>query len=153
MGVPDSSAAFPLSPLGEACKRMDLTAIHEVLEKIGYKDDEGAATEVCFWSVNSRTYYKPFKSFRPLLFISIQPPTPKKKVNERWFLSLELFVVAFIISFDLLGCFSDTSIIMTNLVYWIAFSLVGMRKEYSMLIIGMPNETTLGELVPHHSSN
>lgn len=84
MGVPDSSAAFPLSPLGEACKRMDLTAIHEVLEKIGYKDDEGAATEVCFWSVNSRTYYKPFKSFRPLLFISIQPPTPHPKKKGKW---------------------------------------------------------------------
>jgi BR-signaling kinase len=28
---------------------MDLTAIHEILEKLGYKDDEGAATEVCFW--------------------------------------------------------------------------------------------------------
>ena len=48
MGIPHSAAAFPLSPLGEACSRMDLTAIHEVLEKIGYKDDEGAATEVCF---------------------------------------------------------------------------------------------------------
>ncbi|MCH94956.1 putative serine/threonine-protein kinase, partial [Trifolium medium] len=44
----DGSAAFPLTPLGEACLRMDLTSLHEVLEKIGYKDDEGAATEVCF---------------------------------------------------------------------------------------------------------
>lgn len=48
MGIPDGSAAFPLTPLGEACLRMDLTSIHEVLEKIGYKDDEGAATEVRF---------------------------------------------------------------------------------------------------------
>lgn len=48
MGVPDSSAAFPLSPLGEACLRKDLTAIHEILEKLGYKDDEGAATELSF---------------------------------------------------------------------------------------------------------
>lgn len=46
MGVPDSSAAFPLSSLGDACLRKDLTAIHEILEKLGYKDDEGAATEV-----------------------------------------------------------------------------------------------------------
>ncbi|KAI3514094.1 hypothetical protein L1887_12412 [Cichorium endivia] len=30
-----------LSPFGEACSRMDLTAIHEMLEKVGYKDDEG----------------------------------------------------------------------------------------------------------------
>ncbi|KAL0312605.1 UNVERIFIED_CONTAM: Serine/threonine-protein kinase BSK7 [Sesamum radiatum] len=37
-----------LSALGEACLRMDLTAIHEILEKLGYKDDEGAATELSF---------------------------------------------------------------------------------------------------------
>ncbi|CAN1282514.1 Serine/threonine-protein kinase BSK5 [Linum perenne] len=28
-----------LSPLGEACSRLDLTAMHEILEKVGYKDD------------------------------------------------------------------------------------------------------------------
>ncbi|KAK2385105.1 Serine/threonine-protein kinase bsk7 [Trifolium repens] len=44
----DGSDAFPLTPLGEACLRMDLTSLHEVLEKIGYKDDEGAATELSF---------------------------------------------------------------------------------------------------------
>ncbi|GMP96264.1 hypothetical protein CsSME_00044982 [Camellia sinensis var. sinensis] len=48
MGIPYGSAALSLSPLGEACVRMDLTAIHEILEKIGYKDDEGAATELSF---------------------------------------------------------------------------------------------------------
>ncbi|KAJ8768515.1 hypothetical protein K2173_022610 [Erythroxylum novogranatense] len=48
MGIPDVAEAVPLSPLGEACFRMDLTAIHEILEKIGYKDDEGAATELSF---------------------------------------------------------------------------------------------------------
>lgn len=48
MGIPHGATALPLSPLGEACLRMDLTAIHEILEKLGYKDDEGAATEVCF---------------------------------------------------------------------------------------------------------
>ncbi|KAJ4955674.1 hypothetical protein NE237_012457 [Protea cynaroides] len=48
MGIPDSSALSPLSPLGEACSRMDLTAIHEILEKIGYKDDEGTASELSF---------------------------------------------------------------------------------------------------------
>ncbi|WCJ26279.1 Protein kinase protein with tetratricopeptide repeat domain [Euphorbia peplus] len=48
MGIPDGAADLPLSPLGEACVRMDLTAIHEILEKIGYKDDEGAATELSF---------------------------------------------------------------------------------------------------------
>lgn len=46
MGIPHSAAAFPLTPLGDACLRKDLTAIHEILENLGYKDDEGAATEV-----------------------------------------------------------------------------------------------------------
>ncbi|KAK9276762.1 hypothetical protein L1049_006298 [Liquidambar formosana] len=48
MGIQHGASALPLSPLGEACLRNDLTAIHEILEKIGYKDDEGAATELSF---------------------------------------------------------------------------------------------------------
>ncbi|XP_042483743.1 serine/threonine-protein kinase BSK3-like isoform X2 [Macadamia integrifolia] len=48
MGIPDSGEIMPLFPLGEACSRMDLTAIHEILEKIGYKDDEGTANELSF---------------------------------------------------------------------------------------------------------
>ncbi|XP_028770597.1 serine/threonine-protein kinase BSK6 [Neltuma alba] len=43
-----SSAKPSLTPLGEACLRLDLTAIHEILEKIGYKDDEGIANELSF---------------------------------------------------------------------------------------------------------
>ncbi|KAL0699105.1 hypothetical protein Bca4012_055227 [Brassica carinata] len=31
----------PLSPLGEACSRMDLTAIHQILVMAHYRDDEG----------------------------------------------------------------------------------------------------------------
>ncbi|KAI4315413.1 hypothetical protein L6164_028226 [Bauhinia variegata] len=48
MGIPHGMADLPLSPLGEACLKMDLTAINEVIEKIGYKDDEGAAAELSF---------------------------------------------------------------------------------------------------------
>ncbi|KAI9174630.1 hypothetical protein LWI28_020350 [Acer negundo] len=48
MGIAHGGAALPVSPLSEACLRMDLTAIHEILEKLGYKDDEGAATELSF---------------------------------------------------------------------------------------------------------
>ncbi|XP_078427893.1 serine/threonine-protein kinase BSK5-like isoform X2 [Wolffia australiana] len=45
----DSSPLPPaLSPLGEACFRLDLTAVHEMLEKAGYKDDEGVANELSF---------------------------------------------------------------------------------------------------------
>ncbi|KAL6290268.1 putative serine/threonine-protein kinase [Prunus yedoensis var. nudiflora] len=46
MGIPNSTSCS-LSPLGEACSRRDLTAIHEVLENIGYKDD-GMTNELSF---------------------------------------------------------------------------------------------------------
>lgn len=48
MGIPHDAATMNLSSLGEASLRMDMTAIHEILENIGYKDDEGAATELSF---------------------------------------------------------------------------------------------------------
>ena len=54
MGIPDRSLSsketVSLTPFGDACSRRDLTAIHEILEKIGYKDDEDVANEViqCF---------------------------------------------------------------------------------------------------------
>lgn len=48
MGIPQGGPAMPLTPLGEACLRKDLTAIHEILEDLAYKDDEGAATELSF---------------------------------------------------------------------------------------------------------
>ena len=51
MGIRQETASstqpLSLTPFGEACLRIDLTAIHEILEKIGYKDDEGIANEVC----------------------------------------------------------------------------------------------------------
>ncbi|MED6161118.1 Serine/threonine-protein kinase bsk6 [Stylosanthes scabra] len=43
-----STKQMPLTPFGEACLRVDLTAIHEILEKTGYKDDEGIANELSF---------------------------------------------------------------------------------------------------------
>lgn len=52
LGIPHGTEAskqtITLTPLGEACSRMDLTAIHEILEKVGYKDDEGVANELSF---------------------------------------------------------------------------------------------------------
>lgn len=53
-----------LSPLGKACARMDLTAVHDILLKTGYKDEEGAENEVCqittFFACNTGliSYYK-----------------------------------------------------------------------------------------------
>ncbi|KAI8523692.1 hypothetical protein RHMOL_Rhmol13G0092500 [Rhododendron molle] len=43
-----SASTSVLTPLGEACSRTDLTAIHEILENLGYKDDEGVANELSF---------------------------------------------------------------------------------------------------------
>ncbi|XXG75360.1 hypothetical protein AAC387_Pa07g3883 [Persea americana] len=50
MGIPHETEPLTnsLTPLGEACSRLDLTAIHEILEKVGYKDDEGIANELSF---------------------------------------------------------------------------------------------------------
>ncbi|GAB4861783.1 Serine/threonine-protein kinase bsk3 [Ancistrocladus abbreviatus] len=48
MGIPHNTSSLPLSRLGEACSRRDLTAIREILEKIGYKDDEGVTNELSF---------------------------------------------------------------------------------------------------------
>ncbi|KAK9755683.1 hypothetical protein RND81_01G043100 [Saponaria officinalis] len=52
MGISHGTASpkdsLSLTPLGEACSRMDLTAIHEILDDIGYKDDEGIANELSF---------------------------------------------------------------------------------------------------------
>ncbi|KAL6501694.1 hypothetical protein OROGR_026827 [Orobanche gracilis] len=47
MGIPHGEE-ISLSALGEACQRKDLTAIHEILEKLGYRDDEGATPELSF---------------------------------------------------------------------------------------------------------
>lgn len=57
MGISPSASFSPKSPLGEACLRMDLTAIHEILENIGYKDDEGVTNELSFqmWTDQMQT--------------------------------------------------------------------------------------------------
>ncbi|KAI3764338.1 hypothetical protein L2E82_14345 [Cichorium intybus] len=48
MGIPQGGPAMPLTPLGDVCLRMDLTAIHEILENLAYKDDKGATAELSF---------------------------------------------------------------------------------------------------------
>ena len=39
---PPPQPQHPLSPMGEACSRMDLTAIHQILVNTHYRDDEGS---------------------------------------------------------------------------------------------------------------
>jgi BR-signaling kinase len=48
MGITKATSVLPtiLSPLGKACAGIDLTAVHDILLKTGYKDDEGAENEV-----------------------------------------------------------------------------------------------------------
>ncbi|CAI0454550.1 unnamed protein product [Linum tenue] len=50
MGLSKTPVPLPtlLSPLGKACVRMDLSAVHEVLLKTGYRDEEGAENELSF---------------------------------------------------------------------------------------------------------
>ncbi|KAG6784764.1 hypothetical protein POTOM_010470 [Populus tomentosa] len=48
IGIPHGASSSPLSPFGEACSRRDLTAINEILDNIGYKDDQGVANELSF---------------------------------------------------------------------------------------------------------
>ncbi|XP_077235265.1 serine/threonine-protein kinase BSK2-like [Tasmannia lanceolata] len=50
MGLSKTMVVLPtiLSPLGKACSRMDLTAVHDILLKTGYKDEEGAENELSF---------------------------------------------------------------------------------------------------------
>ncbi|XAR63072.1 Non-specific serine/threonine protein kinase [Bertholletia excelsa] len=48
MGISRSASFSPQSSLGQACLKRDLTAIHEILEQIGYKDDEGMTNELSF---------------------------------------------------------------------------------------------------------
>ncbi|KAK4592472.1 hypothetical protein RGQ29_016856 [Quercus rubra] len=50
LGLTKTPVVLPtmLSPLGKACVRMDLTAVHDILLKTGYKDEEGAENELSF---------------------------------------------------------------------------------------------------------
>lgn len=46
MDIPHRNVAPKhLSPLGEACSRLDLTAIHKQLEMVGYKADVESEAE------------------------------------------------------------------------------------------------------------
>ncbi|CAN0883987.1 Serine/threonine-protein kinase BSK3 [Linum grandiflorum] len=49
MGIPSSEWLSPLTPFGDACSRKDLTALHDILIKLGYKDDQRVTNEVRFF--------------------------------------------------------------------------------------------------------
>jgi len=63
MGIPHSTSFASLSPLGEACSRKDLTAIREVLDSIGYKDDEGVTNEVLYLNHILMNFYIKLSKF------------------------------------------------------------------------------------------
>ncbi|GAA0161481.1 non-receptor serine/threonine protein kinase [Lithospermum erythrorhizon] len=50
LGIAHETTSDPqsprLSPLGDACARLDFAAIHDIFEKVGYKDDEGIVKEL-----------------------------------------------------------------------------------------------------------
>ncbi|XP_048421915.1 serine/threonine-protein kinase BSK3-like [Pyrus x bretschneideri] len=57
MVIPHSTSwSFP-SPLGEACSRRDVTAIHDILENIGYKDDGMTNEFIDFGTMVSPTIF------------------------------------------------------------------------------------------------
>ncbi|KAI7738111.1 hypothetical protein M8C21_014520, partial [Ambrosia artemisiifolia] len=75
MGLTKTPVAVPtlLSPLGKACARMDLTAVHDILLKTGYRDEEGAENElVSMMSVPSGTIFVR----RALSYLMIGQPEP-----------------------------------------------------------------------------
>lgn len=66
LGIPKHEDApptpqHPLSPMGEACSRLDLTAIHQILVMTHYRDDEGTnevielLMKVFFWHLYTLT--------------------------------------------------------------------------------------------------
>lgn len=77
MGLTKTPVVLPtmLSPLGKACARMDLTAVHDNLLKTGYKDEEGAENEVSFFVFELL--------LRLLFFLLIQFMDLSTKVTER----------------------------------------------------------------------
>ncbi|PWA91293.1 tetratricopeptide-like helical domain-containing protein [Artemisia annua] len=48
MGIQTTDSFTPRSPLGEACLRLDLTAMLEIMEKLLYKDDEVQKPEIWY---------------------------------------------------------------------------------------------------------
>ncbi|XP_073028774.1 serine/threonine-protein kinase BSK2-like [Primulina eburnea] len=50
MGFTRTPVVLPtmFSPLGKACARIDLSAVHDILHKTGYKDEEGTDNELSF---------------------------------------------------------------------------------------------------------
>ncbi|KAG6523167.1 serine/threonine-protein kinase BSK5-like [Zingiber officinale] len=58
MGLADSSVTskqlLELSPFAEACAKSDYVTIYEMMEKVGYRDDEGLANDFCFRVWNSQ---------------------------------------------------------------------------------------------------
>lgn len=42
-----ATETLKLTPFGDACLREDLYTIHELLEKLGYGEEDGVANEVC----------------------------------------------------------------------------------------------------------
>ncbi|KFK24619.1 hypothetical protein AALP_AA8G002700 [Arabis alpina] len=57
-----TTEALKLTPFGDACSREDLSSIHELLEKLGYREDDGVSNEFSFqmWTgkMQENTDYK-----------------------------------------------------------------------------------------------
>lgn len=77
----------PLSPMGEACQRMDLTAIHQILVMTHYKDDEGTNEVTDFGKVwiddHCQNYkLKHFLCNCPVIFPGVDPANERHAGRE-----------------------------------------------------------------------
>lgn len=76
LGIPKheeapSTPQRPLSAMGEACSRMDLTAIHQILVATHYRDDEGTNEVMNGYNFHTNPQFKDFaKSFKLLVWSS-----------------------------------------------------------------------------------
>lgn len=59
----------PLSAMGDACSRMDLTAIHQILVMTHYKDDEGTNEVIEFCKCRFRCFSDPL--LKPFAFVLV----------------------------------------------------------------------------------
>ncbi|CAN6717909.1 unnamed protein product [Malus baccata var. baccata] len=103
MGIPHGTFWSSLSQLGDACSRRDMTAIHEILENIGYKD-AGMTNECSFKCGLTKCRNHKIQRKGGILLLSTRTSEPELSVIhrslelEQWFLQQFLTGVVCLIS-------------------------------------------------------
>ncbi|XP_068314931.1 serine/threonine-protein kinase BSK3-like [Pyrus communis] len=76
MGIPHGASWSTLSPLGESYSRRDLTAIRDILENIGYKDNGMTNEFIDFGTMVSPTIF----AWRSLSYL--MSDKPQEAIND-----------------------------------------------------------------------